>query len=312
MAIHFTLSERGQLEALNALRVSKAAIARRLQRSPSTIFRELKRNRGDAGYHADEAQQQATARHTHRHRKMDSPEVAEYVKSRLELRWSPDQIDGRAKRDFLDDRPRWVSRQAIYQWLKQPRGSEHRKYLRFYRVKPAIWRVADPCQEFSHRPAIIGRRERFGDWEGDTLVGRKGISKAALYSIVERVSGYLELARAENREADTANRILRRHLNQYPPHWLHSCTFDNGSEFAKVGELESVLQIEVYHTQPYKAWQRGTNENTNGLIRQYFPKGTDFQQVSQAELTMAETQLNNRPRKRLGYQTPQELKDKYC
>ncbi|WP_254508056.1 IS30 family transposase [Anatilimnocola floriformis] len=312
MAIHFTVSERQQLAALVALRVSKIAIARRLQRAPSTIFRELKRNCGDTGYQAGSAQQQAVMRHTHRHRKMDSPEVAEYVKSRLELRWSPDQIDGRTRRDFLDDRLRRISRQTIYNWLKQPAGSEHRQYLRFYREKPPLRRRVDPAQTLPNRPAIIGRRERFGDWEGDTLVGRKGISKPVLYSIVERVSGYLELARGENREADTANRILRRRLNQYPPNWLQSCTFDNGAEFAKVGELESVLQIEVYHTQPYKAWQRGTNENTNGLIRQYFPKGTDFQQVSQAELTTAESQLNTRPRKRLGYQTPQELKNKYC
>jgi IS30 family transposase len=312
MANHFTPDERRRLESLVAVRVSKAAISRCLKRPQCTIFRELKRNRCEAGYLADQAQRQADARHTHRHRKMDSPELAAHVKSRLERLWSPDQIDGRAQRDFLHCRPRRISRQTIYNWLQQPAGSEYRQYLRFYAVRPRAQRVLDPCQAFPNRPAVINRRERFGDWEGDTIVGKRGESKPVLYSLVERASGYLELARGENRKSQTANRVVRRRLLKYPPEWRHSATFDNGQEFSAVGELEQQLQIRVYHTQPYRAWQRGTNENTNGLIRQFFPKGTDFRQVSQKMLRLVETLLNNRPRKRHGYQTPQELKNKYC
>lgn len=312
MATHLTLAEREQLAAMLALRIPKARIARCLRRPRCTIFREIKRNICVTGYVAEAAQRQAVGRHTHRRRKMDSPQLARDVKTKLRRRWSPDQIDGRAQRDFLNDRPRRISRQTIYNWLKQPAGEKFRKYLRFYRVRPRpAYHVVEERQ-FANRPAVINRRERYGDWEADTIVGsRKSLSKPVLFSLVERASGYLELARGENRTAETANRVLRKRLRQHPPNWRHSMTTDNGQEFSRITELEQQLGIQTYHAEPYKAWQRGTNENTNGLIRQFFRKGTNFSKVSPKLVRMVETLLNNRPRKRHGYQTPEELKNKY-
>jgi IS30 family transposase len=312
MASHFSKEEREQLATYLALRIPKARIARCLNRPRCTIFREIQRNRCPVGYLAAEAQEAATARRPHRRRKMDCPQLARDVKARLRDRWSPDQIDGRARRDFLHDRPRRISRQTIYNWLKQSAGEEYRKYLRFYRVKKrqTAFHVAEH-RLFANRPGVINRRERFGDWEADTIIGRKSLSKPVLYSLVERSSGYLELGRAENREAATANRVLRNRLRNHPPHWRLSVTSDNGPEFTKLQELEEQLGIATYHADPYKAWQRGTNENTNGLIRQFFPKGTDFRNIHPRLVKMVESLLNNRPRKRLGYQTPEELKNKY-
>lgn len=313
MAMHFTKEEREQLASYLALQIPKARIALHLNRPRSTIFRELRRNHCSDGYLAAAAHEQAQARRPHRRRKMDCPELAASVKVHLACRWSPDQIDGRARRDFLDDRPRRISRQTIYNWLKQPGGQPFRRFLRFYRVKKR--RASFPVAEhrlFANRPAVINRRERYGDWEADTVIGsRESQGKPVLVTVVERCSGYLELARAENRHAETVNRVLRKRLLNHSPDWRLSVTSDNGKEFARLRELTDQIGIATYHADPYKAWQRGTNENTNGLIRQFFPKATDFRDLDQKLVSMVETLLNTRPRKRLGYQTPTEIKNKY-
>jgi len=313
MAKHFTKEEREELASYLALQIPKARIARNLHRPRSTIFREICRNHCPVGYVAAEAHEQAKARRPHRQRKMDCPELAASVKVHLACRWSPDQIDGRARRDFLHDCPRRISRQTIYNWLKQPAGHPYRQFLRRYRVQKR--RASFPVAEhrlFANRPAEINRRERYGDWEADTIIGsRESQGKPVLVTAVERCSGYLELARAENRYAETVNRVLRNRLLNHAPDWRLSVTSDNGKEFARLRELEEQISIATYHADPYKAWQRGTNENTNGLIRQFFPKGTDFRDLDHKLVSLVETLLNTRPRKRLGYQTPLEIKNKY-
>lgn len=310
---HVTANERELLADLLMLQFSKAAIGRCLKRDVSTVFRELRRNPCAAGYVPAEAQRQAAARHTHRRCKMKQRCLAREVKKRLRLRWSPDQIAGRAEREFFDIPRRRISRQTIYTWLKTPAGRPYRVFLRFYRAKPRQVRHVAKHRLIANRPAVINDRDRYGDWEADTIVGPRGVhSRPVLYSLVERASGYLQLAWGANRENETTIRILRKRLSRQPPSWRRSVTTDNGKEFANLAELERLLHIQTYRADPYKAWQRGTNENTNGLIRQFFPKGTNFRKVHPKRVRIVETLLNNRPRKRLGYQTPLELKTKHA
>lgn len=310
---HVTADERQLLADLLMLQYSKAAIGRWLKRARSTVFRELQRNQGAAGYVPAEAQQQATARHTHRRCKMKQRCLAREVKRRLKLRWSPDQIAGRARREFYDIPRRRISSQTIYTWLKTPSGRPYRVYLRFYRVKPRPARHVAEHRLFANRPAVINHRERYGDWEADTIVGPRGArDKPVLYNLTERASGFTELAWGANRASETANRIVKNRLKHQPPGWALSVTTDNGKEFARLRELERLLHLTTYLADPYKSWQRGTVENTNGLIRQFFPKGTNFRKVHPKRVRMVQNLLNNRPRKRLGYQTPQEIRTKHA
>lgn len=167
------------------------------------------------------------------------------------------------------------------------------------------------CVRIDGRPEIINRRRRYGDWEGDTIVG-KG-RRSALVTLVERKSGYLRMGRADDMKARTTTRVTRRRMEDLPEPLRRSITFDNGKEFAEHQKLTRTLGLVVYFALPYRSWQRGTNENTNGLLRQFFPKGTDFSRISHHEVARVEKLLNERPRKRLGYRTPAEvLAKKLC
>jgi IS30 family transposase len=152
---------------------------------------------------------------------------------------------------------------------------------------------------------VINLRRRYGDWEGDTLVG-KG-RRSALVSLVERKSGYTHIARADDLSAATTTRIICRRMRSLPAAWRRSITFDNGKEFMNHRQITRRTGVQVYFALPYRSWQRGTNENTNGLLRQFFPKRTDFKRISHQAVARAETLHNERPRKRLGYQTPAEV-----
>lgn len=291
-------------------------IAGALGRAPSTIRRELARNSGPGGYSAVAAQARYEARRRDRPRwrKMENPVISAYVRQRLTHYWSPDQIAGRVRVDFPADSRRQISHETIYRWIESDEYRDHwRSFLRREGKRrrreenrgrlPAVVSIEG-------RPKVVNERKRYGDWEGDTVVGHA--HRGGLLTTVERKSGYACVAKVLNLRAATINRAARRKLGALPAELRRTMTFDNGKEFADHQSLARQLGLRVFFAKPYKAWQRGTNENTNGLLRQFFPKGTDFAEVSHHEVAGVETLLNERPRKRLGYKTPSEVLAEHC
>ena len=309
MARHFTLEERELLYRLKHKGKSKAEIAELLGRHRSTIYRELERNMGQRSYRPKQAQRLADRRWQvcHRPRKMENPDLRQYVQERLEKRWSPDQIAGRSRRDFSRQRSWCLSRQTIYHWIDD-RAPDWRLWLRRGGRPPEKRGKLSDCVRIDGRPEVINRRRRYGDWEGDTMVG-KG-RRNALVTLVERKSGYARIGRTDNMKAETTRRVAERRMKDLPASLRRSVTFDNGKEFAEHSQLSQSLDLEIYFALPYRSWQRGTNENTNGLLRQFFPKGTDFSRISHQEVARVEELLNERPRRRLGYRTPAEILSK--
>lgn len=308
---HLRPEEREVLSQMLAAGAARKLIAEKLGRDPSTISRELRRNGVRGMYLAVDAQQVAERRRSAaraKSRKLNRPENLAYIQERLRQCWSPDQIAGRSRREFPDNPERTCSPQTIYAWLAR---DDHRRrwivYLRRYRRKYRRTKSAGHVDRaLEKRPAIVNERGRFGDWEGDTIIG-SGRHGGALVSLVERKSGYLALLPVPSKHAKKVRQAMCGRLQQVPPELRHTMTFDQGSEFAEYEQLENTLDMEVFFTDPHAPWQKGTNENTNGLTRQFFPKGTDFNQVSRYKVARAENLLNDRPRKRLNYQTPNEV-----
>lgn len=313
MANHLTPGERDRIAEWLAEGLSKTKIAWALGRDPSTIRRECRRNSGGSGYHATEAQRKCDARQCEAHRKrrkMLSPEIRACVIKGLSQEWSPDQIAGRLRRDFPGDSRRYVSHQTIYSWLRQ-RGREYRHHLRRHgkgRRRPP---PTEPRPGLEQRGVEINERLRCGDWEGDLVVSA-GHVPAAIITLVERQTGYTEMIPIPRRKADVVGPAIVERLRQLPPHVRRSLTFDNGSEFSDWKTLTETLQLEVFFAHPHSPWERGTNENTNGLIRQFFDKGTRFDSVSPLIVQFIQDKLNDRPRKRLNYQTPNEVFRQQC
>jgi transposase, IS30 family len=310
MSQQFTESDRAVLAQLLALELPQKEIAARLNKHRSSIYRELKRNSGPLGYLPREAQQRANVRRRlpRRPAKLSDPRVREYVQRGLEQCWSPDQIAGRSRREFPRDRQRQLSHQTIYNWIgRSPQREQWRSLLRFgqsRRKRPEQGRLPGAVS-IEGRPRVVDSRRRFGDWEGDTIVGRG--HRGGLVSLVERKSGYTLLARVDDRRAATVRRAAQQQFAALPPHLRRTLTFDNGKEFAEHELLAAATGLQIYFAQPYCAWQRGTNENTNGLVRQYLPKGTDLTAYSHHEVAAIQSSLNDRPRKRLSYLTPTEV-----
>jgi IS30 family transposase len=307
------MEERETLSQMHAQECSSAQIARKLGRHRSTISRERARNAGaQGGYSVVAAQRLADERRRRprRPRKMDDPGLRPLVCEGLRNCWSPDQIAGRLKRLHPDDPSRQVSHQTIYAWIdaQQAQGGHWQRFLRLRGRAARRSRKHDPQHarpSIAGRPAAINKRRRYGDWEGDTLVGAH--HRGGLVSLVERKSGYTMLARVERLRADSVNEQAVRRLRTLPKSMRRSVTFDNGPEFSGHKDLAKRLDIGVYFAEPYCAWQRGTNENTNGLVRQFFPKGSDLARTPDAQISRVEQLLNDRPRKRHGYRTPAEV-----
>jgi IS30 family transposase len=308
MAHHFTVEERVILYGLLKTKTPKKDIAEIMQRDRSTIYREIKRNSGLRGYRPRQAQRKAEQRRLKSRRpcKMADDRIYAYVTDKLTKRWSPDQIAGRVRLDFPRLTARWISRQTIYNWIR-PRKRQWRQVLRLCGRRRRSDRRGQlrECVRIEGRPQIINSRRRFGDWEGDTVVG-KG-HRSAVVTMVERKSGYAKIGKLKGLYSAPLVQSAARRLNRLPKHLRRSMTLDNGREFSQHKRLTALTGIEVYFAKPYAAWQRGTNENTNGLLRQFFPKGTDFTRISRYEVARVETLLNERPRRRLGYRTPREV-----
>jgi len=285
-------------------------IAQYLGRDPSTISRELKRNTGLRGYRPKQAQQLAIDRRTGatKHRKLTS-QVKGWIESLLKLDLSPEQISGYLKQTKGVS----VSHETIYRYIYADQAQGGHLYLRLrlipkgYRKRYASYQQRGQLIDrvsIDERPAIVETRTRIGDWEGDTVIG-KG-RKSALLTLVERKSLYTVMVKLSSRNAmeladklTAAMKTLKRKIT--------TITFDNGKEFAEHKTISKKLNADVYFAHPYSSWERGTNENTNGLIRQYFPKGTDFNAVTEQDIKLVMNRLNTRPRKTRNYKAPIEL-----
>jgi IS30 family transposase len=301
-----TQDERYRLSQLLCLPLSLAAIARLLGRHRSSIHRELARNRSARDryewYHADRL---AVTRRSHsrRNRRLTRAHWA-LVERYLAVGWSPEQVAGR----WQVRRRRWISHEAIYQylardrqaggtlyrWLPQGRKTRRRRFGR--------QRLGGPRgPSITERPAIVERRTQRGHWELDTV---QGAGRACLVTAVERVTGYAVIGKLE--ACTTAALVARvTQLLRHQPHPVRTITADNGSEMTGY-RSEQALGTRFYFTQPYSAWQRGSIEHLNGLIRRVYPKGTDFTAITQQDCHRLARQLNQRPRRRLGFRTPEE------
>lgn len=306
-------TERERIYELQLTGLGPSAIGRQLGRDKSTISRELRRNRSDGRYSARQAQEMAQRRRAERPvvRKLDRPEIQQAVRAGLIQHWSPEQIAQRLRLEVERTPEHWVSRQGIYRWLERGgrQFAHFRGYLRHGRYRPrgrVKRRIAIPNRvSITARPPDVATRERSGDWEGDTIVGAG--QSGYLVTLVERQSGLVLIIKTDTKQAAVVNRAILRRLSVYSPEWRRTLTVDNGTEFAGHEALTRRLGLPVYFANPYASYERGCNENCNGLIRQFFPKGTDIKQVSHAAVANVEQTLNNRPRKRLDYLTPYEF-----
>ena len=308
MAGHLTSQERDCIAQLAHQGADQKEIAQALNRSPSTISREMRRNRTDDNYHASQAQQRAERRRRERPitRKMDDPEIDEAVRDGLAHYWSPEQIEGRLKRGDTEVDTS-VSARTIYFWIAHDDDREHwKQFLRRRGRRPNRREKPDGIgAPIKDRPEVIEERLRLGDFEGDTVLGPPGTG--GLATLVDRKSRYTIIVKIQRKEADHVHQKIKQRLKQLDEKRRKSVTFDNGTEFARCHRLEKHLGMELYYAEPGCPHQRGTNENTNGLIRQFYPKGTDFRDVTHYDVRATENLLNDRPRACLDYRTPNEV-----
>jgi len=293
-------------------------IARELRRPASTISREVTRNGGRTRYRAVEAEARAwrRAERPKRCRLAREPRLCRIVAAKLALEWSPEQIAGWLRREYPRDAPMHISHETIYRTLYvQARGALKKELLGHLRQRHPLrrsrrystagqrrGRIIDAVP-IADRPAAIDDRAVPGHWEGDLLSGAKNSHIATL---VERQSRFVQLIKVPSKETAVVVRVLTRHVRRLPNGLMASLTWDRGLEMAQHKRFSVATDVAVYFCDPQSPWQRGTNENTNGLLRQYFPKGTDLSTVTQTQLNAVARRLNMRPRKTLGFMTPAE------
>ena len=313
---HLTSEERIVIDLFLRLGMSRREIAVCLGRSHTTIARELLRNGPKSGYRAQTAQKRAEMRRSKpRHYRCQSrPPLVAYVDKKLRNDWAPEQIAGRIRLDHPHDQQMRISAETIYRWAYTAAhhgGSIHR-HLRRGRIRRRPQKRYGKGIRFlpgrvgiAQRPEVVASRSRFGDWEGDLVSGSYG--KAALVSCIERKSRYLLAAKVEDKTAISFNAALVGQMRTIPAELRQTLTLDNGSEMARFKDLEAAIGVTTYFCEPHSPWQRGANENCNSLLRQYFPRGTNFRKLTEETIRRAVERLNNRPRKCLGYRTPAEV-----
>ena len=309
---HLTYELRCQLYTLIKRGDSPALIANELGVDRSTIYRELSRNKGGRGYRFKQAQQLSSERRravSSRPRKM-TPSTISVIIEKLNLKWSPEQISGWLHKV---EHPHASSHETIYQyiWEDKKNGGSLYKNLRHHgkkynkRSSGTAGRGCIPNRvDIDERPKIVEKKNRIGDWELDTIIG-KG-HKGAIVSIVDRASKLTKLIKVPNKTAEAVQEAILKKLLPIQD-WVLTLTADNGKEFANHEQIAAILQGEFYFAKPYHSWERGLNEHTNGLVRQYCPKTMSFENLTQSQLDEIEIELNDRPRKVLGYNTPKEI-----
>ena len=303
-----TQGQRYQIDALKRNGHSQREIANTIRVHKATISRELRRNRGQRGYRPKQAHRKALARRRQKAKRGIQPSTWQLVEEKLREDWSPEQVSG-----WLSKRQcRAISHEWIYQHIladKQSGGELH-KHLRCQKSRRRRYGQYDRRGKLPNRvsieerPAIVDTRERLGDWEIDTVIGKD--HRGALVTLTERKSRVALVHRVAHRRAEAVAQATLTLLDSLSE-FVHTLTGDNGKEFAQHETIAEALQADFYFAHPYSSWERGANENMNGLIRQYFPKDTDFTTVTDADVDAVMEKLNHRPRKCLDYQTPHEV-----
>jgi len=313
-----TLAEREEISRGLACGLSRRAVAARLGRSPSTISRELRRNGGYDNYRATQADQRAWDRacRPKRCKLACNRSLSRAVATKLRLQWFPQQIAGWLKREHPQDESHQMSHETIYRSLFiQARGALKKELQQHLRTQRAIRRSKHAgMKEDGHgqilnmvsireRPASVEDRAVPGHWEGDLIFGT---NNSQIATLVERHTRYVMLAKVSSKDTETVINALIKQAYKLPRELYRSLTWDRGKEMADHQRFTLATDIKVYFCDPQSPWQRGSNENTNRLLRQYFPKGTDLSVHSQAKLNAVARRLNERPRKTLEYETPAE------
>lgn len=314
-----TLAEREEISRAMVAGESIRSTAARLGRAPSTISREIKRNGGGEGYRAIQADEAAweRARRPKRCKLIEYRALARIVADKLRMLWSPEQIAGWLKHTYPSDESHHVSHETIYRSLFiQARGALKRELLehlrrtrgmrrsRHYTQKTAIHGQIVDAVSISERPACVEDRAVPGHWEGDLVYGS---GKSQIATLVERQTRYVMLVKLDGKDSQTVVNALIKNARKLPQELYKSLTWDRGTEMHAHKRFTMATDIQVYFCDPQSPWQRGSNENTNGLLRQYLPKGMDISGFSQLQLNAIARQLNERPRKTLGFHTPAEM-----
>ena len=304
---HFTRDDRVRLAVLLKTGIRRGEIGRVLDKDSSSIWRELKRGKQDGRYLPSVAKKKAKESKTHHRKKIENDILLKkYILTKLKLYWSPEQIAGRLRRECIV-----ICHETIYAYII--RHQHLKKYLRCRKGKYRRRHGTIPREKqreygrkrwIGERPDIINDRARIGDWEGDTIIG--GERTKRILTHVERVSVYLIADLLPIVSAEIVAQRTIQSLKRVPKEKRHSITYDNGTEFAAHETIEKKTKATVYFANAYHSWERGTNENTNGLLRQFFPKRRSFAKLTQADVDRVTKLLNHRPRKKLGYLTPFE------
>jgi IS30 family transposase len=303
-----THEQRYQFQALLKMDQNQTQMATVVGVHKATISRELRRNRGLRGYRPHQAHQLAQARQATKRRSRLPPEAWQQVETLLRQTWSPEQISGRLKSEHGIT----LSHEWMYRYIYQDKqaGGDLYRSLRSQKTRRKRYgtysrRGRIPNQvSIDERPAVVATRQRIGDWEGDTVIG-KG-QRGALVTLVERKSKYTVLQGIQHKTAAAVRTAVARGLRPHKTR-VQTITYDNGREFSDHTGMAQDLEARIYFAHPYASWERGVNENTNGLIRQFFPKDHDLIGVTDQQLATVMATLNHRPRKTLGYCTPHEV-----
>ena len=303
-----TQEERYQISVLLKAEHDQTEIAMILGRHKSTISREIRRNTGLRGYRPVQAQRLTDERRKSKLRPRLSDDTWLAVEQLLNMDWSPEQISLWLKSFCAIS----ISHEWIYQYVLQDKaaGGDLHQHLRCQKQRRKRYGTYDRRGQLvdrvsiDERPAIVDRRSRIGDWELDTIIGKN--HQQAIVSLTERKSRFTLIKKVERKTAQCVSDAIIELLSPFVDH-VHTLTSDNGKEFADHKNIADKLNADFYFAHPYASWERGLNENTNGLIRQYFPKGSDFTTITQKEINQTMDKLNNRPRKCLGMKTPNQV-----
>jgi IS30 family transposase len=301
-----TQEQRYQIYALHKAQFNQTQIATEIGVHKATVSREVRRGRGERGYRPKQAQALALARLSRRVKPRIAPQTWQQVTQLLSQQWSPAQISGRLR---LEGHPT-VSHERIYQYIYADKRAGGTLHLNLRLQKQRRKRYGSYSRRgqlpnrrsIDERPKIVDRKARRGDWEADTIIGRN--HQAAIVSLVDRKSKLVRLAKVARKTAELVGRAITTQLQPLP---VKTITSDNGREFAQHQAVAARLCADFYFAHPYSSWERGINENTNGLVRQYFPKKSEFSKISDRQIRKVEDRLNQRPRKTLGYKTPHEV-----
>ena len=312
-----SLEERDRITEMKSDGLSLRAMAHELERSPSTLSRELKRNATSTYrvYLSHRAHERAVRRkeEASQRPRLKNDEVVSYVRTRLADDWSPELIAGRIGQDLPSQS---ISHEAIYQYIYHPKTEGRDELIRHLvrghckRKRKGFGRKERKTKipnriSIEERPISVDNRSRYGHWEGDSLVSRKSL--AALNSLVERKSRLLFLTRLDRKASEQTSDAVIQRLHGLPEKARRTLTLDNGTENSGHEDITRAIGTQCYFADPYASWQRGANEQVNGMVRRYFPKGTDFSKITDEQVAWVESRINNRPRKCLGYKTPAEV-----